>query len=578
MRSRSVFSFVAAAFVAGSTINATHATTTPQEAPSVDNSAEPTIDWKLCDDVDWPLRPSRRGYGTMQCGEMQAPLDYSNPDGETTTFRMTKVVQPGSNGTLFLVQGKPGEKQTFNLRIPTTITREVDVNYDIVSMDPRGVGLSNEFKCAEVRDRDYDRINWFPMNRSEASEKIIDDHKFRQECATTGHRLAQFMTTADYARDLDRARRALQEDKMRLLGKRYGSHVAVTYANLFPDKVGAIVADSVFDSNAWTHVGSFANLSTPAMTRTKGIEASRRAWDAAMTECENLGTKLCPGAKTIREDWEFVHQELPKEPLVIRQWTYDYRTYSLMGASAAYGPYGMAGRLRSIPSIAKLLRARKRANSGDQPEANSNFSNLGITDAEFESLRATLAPATPRAEDFGLYKQPTRADRPGPRFPWFITPPRLMQPTLAVVCSETFNPIDPTGISRVARQKDTLKPGEGAARVWEGSACAQWPFRGKNAYRGDYRTAGANGVLLINREYDPLGSYRDGAQKMRRTLPGSKLVTLKGAFGVSGLGNSHCANRVATRYLNTGELPESDVTCTDESGLSGPLARLGRWD
>lgn len=65
---------------------------------------------------------------------------------------------------------------------------------------------------------------------------------------------------------------------------------------------------------------------------------------------------------------------------------------------------------------------------------------------------------------------------------------------------------------------------------------------------------------------------------MRRTLPGSELVTLQEAFGVSGLGNSQCANRVATRYLNTGELPESDVTCTDDSGLSGPLARLGRWD
>src|SRR3712207_4261081 len=56
--------------------------------------------------------------------------------------------------------------------------------------------------------------------------------------------------TVDTARDMDRLREALGDEKLTYLGYSYGTTLGSTYAELFPDRVRAMVLDGAVDPDA----------------------------------------------------------------------------------------------------------------------------------------------------------------------------------------------------------------------------------------------------------------------------------------------------------------------------------------
>ena len=56
--------------------------------------------------------------------------------------------------------------------------------------------------------------------------------------------------TVDTARDMDRLRQAVGDEQLSYLGYSYGTTLGSTYAELFPDKVRAMVLDGVVDPDA----------------------------------------------------------------------------------------------------------------------------------------------------------------------------------------------------------------------------------------------------------------------------------------------------------------------------------------
>ncbi len=58
------------------------------------------------------------------------------------------------------------------------------------------------------------------------------------------------VSTTDTARDMDRIRQALGDEKMHYLGFSYGTELGGVYAHLFPDKVGRMTLDAVVDPTA----------------------------------------------------------------------------------------------------------------------------------------------------------------------------------------------------------------------------------------------------------------------------------------------------------------------------------------
>ncbi len=81
-----------------------------------------------------------------------------------------------------------------------------------------------------------------------------------------------FVGTVDAARDLDRIREGLGDQRLTFLGHSYGTLLGATYAELFPDRVRAMVLDGAIDPA----------LSTDAMSiaQAQGFEASLDAFFA----------------------------------------------------------------------------------------------------------------------------------------------------------------------------------------------------------------------------------------------------------------------------------------------------------
>src|SRR5215468_2135209 len=83
----------------------------------------------------------------MQCGSLQVPVDYANPDGRKLTLALSMVpaTAPKSQqqGVLLVNPGGPGAVGRWLAgAVATGLNRRVAASYDIVGFDPRGVGAS----------------------------------------------------------------------------------------------------------------------------------------------------------------------------------------------------------------------------------------------------------------------------------------------------------------------------------------------------------------------------------------------------------------------------------------------------
>ncbi|MFI1434546.1 alpha/beta hydrolase [Streptomyces lydicus] len=95
----------------------------------------------------------------------------------------------------------------------------------------------------------------------------------------------------------------------------------------------------------------------------------------------------------------------------------------------------------------------------------------------------------------------------------------------------------------------------------EASTCAYW--RHKTARRTPLGSPDAPPVLLVASVHDPVTPI-EGARRLRRLLPGSRLVTLDKDYshGVFASRGNACVDTTAAAYLVHGTTPKADVNCT----------------
>ncbi|MFE3774663.1 alpha/beta fold hydrolase [Streptomyces sp. NPDC059122] len=94
----------------------------------------------------------------------------------------------------------------------------------------------------------------------------------------------------------------------------------------------------------------------------------------------------------------------------------------------------------------------------------------------------------------------------------------------------------------------------------EASTCAYWHHR--PAHRTPLGSPDAPPVLLVASANDPVTPI-EGAHRMRRLLPGSRLVTLDRDYshGVFASRGNACVDGAAAAYLVDGTVPATDVRC-----------------
>ena len=164
-----------------------------------------------------------------QCAFLKAPLDWDNPDGDQISLALA-IHRSGKKDApaLFVNPGGPGGAVVSALPYYAGqgIGEAVVNAYDIVALDPRGVGDSTPVFC--MTDAEKDKYNAGSETegtdadspQSAIAEVQEDSREFAQGCRDHSGAIFEHIDTVSAARDFDMVRSILGQDKLNLLGPR----------------------------------------------------------------------------------------------------------------------------------------------------------------------------------------------------------------------------------------------------------------------------------------------------------------------------------------------------------------------
>jgi pimeloyl-ACP methyl ester carboxylesterase len=470
----------------------------------------------------------------FECAIVQVPLNYNDPNGPVIQIAMLRL--PASDpsrriGSLFLNPGGPGGSGVDFARYaaPYIYSDEVRARFDMVGFDPRGVARSTALKCFGNAKQESVIFTPFPFPMNDAEEAIWEtaDRVLVGSCAqrVSATRLQDHMATAEVARDLDLLRQAVGDEKLTYAGFSYGTYLGVTYANLFPDRVRAVVVDGVLDPIAWS-TGAGDGSTVPFSTRLRSDQGAEATLEEFFRLCDDPAS-FCDfrSAQPSSVRYANLAEKLKANPIVFQTPTGPgYFGYAhLIGLTLGY-MYSSFG----WPYLAQ---------------------DLAFLDSVADP--ATLAPTlSGTAERAGLITK-----RGVPNYP-------NIESFFGVACGDSNNPTDYEIWTDTAIAAEQQYGYFGRIWTWNSSVCATWPGPVANRYAGPFTADTANTVLVVGNYFDPATRYQ-GAEKVASLLPNSRLLSVHG-WGHCSLGLSACADATVSSYLVTGVLPAPGTVCSQE--------------
>src|SRR5215216_7895235 len=136
----------------------------------------------------------------LECVTLSVPLDYSQPQGEQISIGLNRLPALDSEqriGNLVFNPGGPGSAATdiiaFEALGASLFTPAVRAHFDVVGMDPRGVGTSTPVRCDPAIWNQV--VSWFPSDEPSFAQLREHYRAFGDSCLRlTGPLLAQLDT------------------------------------------------------------------------------------------------------------------------------------------------------------------------------------------------------------------------------------------------------------------------------------------------------------------------------------------------------------------------------------------------
>ena len=249
--------------------------------PTKDQFYSQPLNWRQCEvsEITSNGVAAPRDIDKYQCASLTAPLDWENLDGNQITLALAIHRADQSDGkALFFNLGGPGGAAVSSIvsQVNSSLGNGLVGAFDIVALDPRGVGASTPVRCLSDEDRDKQAAgtggdkdpNATPAQLIEQAKK--DSADLAKGCQDLSGNLYKHVDTVNAAKDFDMVRALLGQDKFNYLGYSYGTFLGATYAGLFPTNVGHMVLDGAVDPAV--------QGDDLAAMQMRGFEASLRHW------------------------------------------------------------------------------------------------------------------------------------------------------------------------------------------------------------------------------------------------------------------------------------------------------------
>ncbi|MEU8526236.1 MULTISPECIES: alpha/beta hydrolase [Streptomyces] len=457
------------------------------------------------------------GPAGQECADLSVPLDYREPAGRQVTIAVSRIksTRPEARrGTLMVIPGGPGSSGVQRLtQKGARLAQETGGAYDLVAFDPRGVGGSTRANCGlDAADRYMVTLRSWPGADGSIEDNVARSKRIAEACRRNGGPVLDSLTTHNQARDLDRLREALGEERISAWGTSYGTYVAAVYAQKFPQRTDRWVLDSSADPNPKRVAqGWMRDMARGADDRFPDFAA----W-AAHPDRAGDGLRLADRPEDVR-------------PLFI----------------------ALAARLDTTPVPSTTPGVEVNGNVLRQALQNSLYS-----DSAFPGLARLIKAA----------QDPAAADDPARRP---ALPPQLTQPmsdedaaiTVGVICNDVRWTGSVPAYRRAVAADRAVHPLT-AGLPANITPCSFWKAPAEKPTR--LTDEGPSNILMVQSLRDPSTPYTSGL-KMRAALGDkARLVTVdQGGHGLY-LGNGNaCTDTTVTRFLLTGERPEQDTTCAN---------------
>ncbi|MGW1163082.1 alpha/beta hydrolase [Streptomyces sp. NPDC002513] len=453
----------------------------------------------------------------FECATMKVPRDYARPAAGDVRLAVARKRATGHSrplGSLLVNPGGPGGSAIGYLERYAGVgyPPEIRARYDMVGVDPRGVGRSEPVECLNGRQMDaYAQTDLTPDNPAEVNRLIAADKKFAEGCGRHSANLLRHVSTVEVARDMDILRGVLGDPRLNYVGASYGTFLGATYAGLFPHRVGRLVLDGAMDPSL-----SARKLNED---QTAGFETAFQSFAedcARRPDCPLGGPGTSPAK--VGDHLKAFFAKLDTSPLPTR----DSSGRRLGEALATTGVIAAMYDQVAWPQLREALTAALKHRDG--------AALLALSDSYYER------------DTHGRYAN-------------------LMFANAAVNCLDLPSAFaDPGEVEEALPAFEKASPVFGRGLAWASLSCAYWPVQ---ATGRPHRIAakGAAPIVVVGTTRDPATPY-PWARALASQLSSARLLTYDGDGHTAYGRGSRCIDAAIDAYLLRGTPPAKGKHCS----------------
>ncbi len=229
----------------------------------------------------------------LRCGYINVPENYAKPDG--TQIQIHYLVLPAIKSSfpkeaLLAIAGGPGQSAIENAAGFERMFTKVRQQRDILLIDQRGTGQSNQLQCENEHAKGLLSLNEADLDIQAETLRCLD--AIDADVTQYGSAIA--------LKDFEAVRTHLNYQKLHVYGISYGTRMAQLYMRHYPQVLATVTLDGVVPmQQSVLHIG----------------DAIERSIKLLFEDCNN--NKLCQQQfPQLAEEFNQINQQLSQRPII----------------------------------------------------------------------------------------------------------------------------------------------------------------------------------------------------------------------------------------------------------------------